>query len=84
MALNKDILGTALFNYRQTFNNKTANDLITTHGNLDNARLEFAKGEAEIIIEHFKTYAVGIYQAASLTAGATAVTSIATPNIKIE
>lgn len=55
MALDKDILGTALYNVRSNFSNQSANDLITTYGSMEAARLAAAKAEADVIINHFKT-----------------------------
>ncbi len=85
MALNKDILGTALYNFRSGFNDKTIEEIELTFGNIETARLELAKGEAEIIIDHFKNNAEGEYQAGTLIAGANAVTRVGTTaNIKLK
>ena len=54
MPLSKDILGTDLYNVRNTFSNKTEQDLIATYGSIENARLAACKAEAEAIINHFK------------------------------
>lgn len=54
MPLNKDTLGTALYNCRAIFSNKTKDELETTYGSIENARLEACKAEAEVIINHFK------------------------------
>jgi hypothetical protein len=51
MALNKDLLGTALFNMAQDFNNKDFE-------NIEQARLDFWKGVAKEIIDHIKSSAV--------------------------
>lgn len=76
MALNKDILGQALYDFRATFNNKTIEQLETDFGSLEAARLAEAKGEAEIIINHFKDNAEGEYQTGSLIAGPNPVTKV--------
>ena len=52
MALNKDVLGEALYNQSNLWNNKTAGDL----GDIEAARLNFWKAMAGEIIQHFKTY----------------------------
>lgn len=57
MALDKDILGIAIYNVRQQFVNRDINDLIGEFGDMDSARLAMAKAEAEAIIDHFKNYA---------------------------
>ena len=85
MALDKDILGQALYDYRTAFNNKTVDQLSATYGNIEAARLACAKGEAEIFINHFKNNAEGEYQAATLTAGNIAVTRVGiSANIKLK
>lgn len=50
MALNKDILGTALYNKASNFNDKSID-------NIDQARRDFWKAMAEEIINHIKTNA---------------------------
>jgi hypothetical protein len=76
MALNKDILGQALYDMRnQFFNNKTTQELVGIYGSLENARLAACKKEAEIFINHFKNNAV--IPGSGLVAGATAVTGAA-------
>lgn len=54
MALNKDILGVALYDGFVSFNNKN----IEQTGNLEDARLAFCKVMADEIIKHLKTAAV--------------------------
>ena len=54
MALNKDVLGTALYNQANQWNEKTADEL----GDLENTRLEFWKAMADVIIQHIKTSAI--------------------------
>ncbi len=49
MALNKDTLGTALYNRANYYNEVNIADL-------EAARLAFWKGVADEIINHFKTY----------------------------
>lgn len=58
MALSKDILGTALYNARNAFDDKTLDELIATYGSLNGVRLAMAKADAEEIINHFKANAV--------------------------
>lgn len=85
MALNKDTLGTELYNVRAGFNDKTLDELIDQYGNLEAARLAMAKAEAEVIINHFKNNAEGEYQTGSLVAGANPVTKVpATIAVKIK
>jgi hypothetical protein len=78
MALDKDILGLAIYNVRNSFSNKTVAQLEAAHGTLEGARLECAKQEAEAIINHFKATVVHV-PGAGLTApngpvGGTSVT----------
>ena len=54
MALDKDILGQAMYNAFNDFNNKDINTL----GNIEDVRLSFCKTMANVIITHFKTNAV--------------------------
>lgn len=54
MALNKDVLGLALKNARDAFNDMDNDSIIATYGSLDAARLAMAKADAEEIINHFK------------------------------
>lgn len=51
MALNKDILGEALYNKAKEWNEKTAAEL----GDLETTRLNFWKAIAGEIITHFKS-----------------------------
>lgn len=82
MALNKDILGQALYDGRAQFNNKTLDELNMIYGTLEDIRLAMAKVDAEVIINHIKQYGEGKYQAGTLTAGPTAVTPVgATPTV---
>jgi hypothetical protein len=76
MALNKDILGQALYDFRVGFNSKTIEQLETEFGSLEAARLAMAKGEAEIFINHIKDNAEGEYQNGSLVAGPNPVTRV--------
>lgn len=76
MALNKDILGQDIYDVRAIYSNKTAQQLITTYGSMEAARLHAAKAEAEVIINHFKNNAEGKYQAATLQAGSNTVVPI--------
>ena len=76
MALDKEILGQALYDFRTAFNNKNIDDLIAEHGSMEAARLAFAKGEANVIIEHIKANAEGQYQNGTLVAGPSAVTKV--------
>lgn len=76
MALDKDILGQALYDFRTAFNNKNIDDLIAEYGTMEAARLAFAKGEANVIINHFKANAEGQYQTGTLTAGGQPVVKV--------
>jgi phage gp36-like protein len=58
MPLNKDILGLAIYTVRNNYSNKTAQQLINSHGSIEAARLQAATDEAEAIIDHFVTNAV--------------------------
>lgn len=58
MALDKDVLGLALYNIRNDFNNKQLNELLMMYTTLENARVAYAKKEAEVIINHFKNNAL--------------------------
>jgi hypothetical protein len=58
MALNKDILGTAINTVRVAFSSKTTPQLIAEYGSIANAQLAMAKAEAEQIILHFQASAV--------------------------
>ena len=77
MALNKDVLGAALYSRRNSFNDKTLDELIAEYGTLENLRLAICKADAEEIINHFKSAALITLNPAGLTAGATAVTGTA-------
>jgi hypothetical protein len=50
MALDKDILGQALYDDLSFFNNKNKDEI----GDIETARLNFCKQMAETIINHFK------------------------------
>jgi len=85
MALNKDILGEALHNARKVFSDKTINELINEYGSLDNVRKAQAIADADALIKHFQQHAEGKYQAGTLTAGGTGVTSVGVnPAIKLQ
>lgn len=58
MALNGDALGLLIYNERLVFSNKTADELITAYGDLETARLEAAKAEANVIVNYFKANTV--------------------------
>ena len=68
MALDKDILGTALHNARQTFANQSFDDLIAIYGTLDGIRLAASKADAQAIIDHFKANGVLTVPGAGLVA----------------
>ena len=57
MPLNSNVLGTAIYNVRLTFNNRTMDDLLNEYGSLEGVRLAEAKDEAAAIIDHFKNNA---------------------------
>lgn len=54
MALDKDILGQALYDAFNLYNNK---DIVAT-GDIEGARLAFCKTLANVVITHFKNAAV--------------------------
>lgn len=58
MALDKDILGQALYDVRAVWSNKTHQQLIATYGTMEAARLAACKAEADVIIIHIKTAGV--------------------------
>lgn len=68
MALNKDVLGLALYNKRVAFNDKTYDDLVQQYGTIEAARLAACEADAEAIIDHFKNNGVLIVPAAGLIA----------------
>ncbi len=55
MALNKDILGAAIYAVRKTYSSKTAPQLIAQYGSFEKAQLAMATDEADAIIKHFIT-----------------------------
>lgn len=63
MALNKDVLGTALYNAETQFNDKNPQQL----GDAEAARLAFWKIAADEIIKHFKT--AGVVNVTVVTTG---------------
>ncbi|HLO38375.1 MAG TPA: hypothetical protein VK173_07795 [Lacibacter sp.] len=79
MALDKDILGQALYDARVAFSNKNYDEIIATYGTMEAYRLAAAKADAEAFINHFKTYGEGRYIAGRLQAGA----NVVTPNAPI-
>lgn len=54
MPLSKTVLGLALKNARDAFNDMDMDTIISTYGSLDAARLAMAEADAEEIINHFK------------------------------
>jgi len=72
--LDKDILGQALYDVRAIYSNKTNDQLVTTYGTIEAARLHAAKAEANAIIEHIKSNMKLTVPGTGLTVGATAVT----------
>lgn len=52
--LNKDVLGTDLYDFAKEFNDKGPGDI----GDIEEARKAFWKGAAERIINHFKNAGV--------------------------
>lgn len=84
MPMNKDVLGTALYNVRKKYSDKTIDEIKDEFGSLDQARLAQAKEEADEIINHIKNEADGIYQSGSLVAGANPVNRVgSTITVKI-
>lgn len=53
MALNKDVLGMALYNRRVAFSDMDMDALVATYGSLEGARKAMAKADADEIIKHF-------------------------------
>lgn len=54
MALNKDILGLALYERANEINDKTPDEV----GNLEQARIDFWKAIADEVIKHIKTFGI--------------------------
>lgn len=77
MALDKDILGAALYSREQTYNDQAPDVL----GDLAAARLDFWKAMADEIINHFKTYGQLATTGKGLTAGSNAVIGTSATNI---
>lgn len=75
MALDKDILGTALYNTAQNWNDQQFADINVS-------RQAFWKAIAEVIINHFKVNGVVVVPGTGLTAGADPVTGIANGTIE--
>jgi hypothetical protein len=84
MALNKDTLGQALYDTRLEWLNRDIDSVLQEYGTLEAARLAMCKAEAEVIINHIKNNADGVYQTGTLVAGANAVTPTAPVAIKIQ
>jgi hypothetical protein len=79
MALNKDILGAAIYNARASFCNKDYDTLLADYGNNEEAmRLAICKAEAEAIINHFTANAVLTVPGTGLAAPNGAVTGSST------
>lgn len=80
MALSKDILGQDLYDKRSDFTNKTKDELETTYGSIEAARLAACKAEAQAIIDHFKNNIQLIIPAVGLVSAAPGapVTGVAT------
>ena len=77
MALDKDILGTNLYNRSKDFNDVDIDPAL-----LEQKRLEWWKAVAEEIVNHFKNNGTVAVPGLGLTAGATAVTGQATGTIQ--
>lgn len=75
--MDADVLGVALFNAREAFNNKTRDELISEHGDLAGVRLAACKADAEAIINHIKEAGV-VLPGLTLTAGPYPVTGTGT------
>lgn len=76
MPLSKDVLGLALYNRRNSFCDKTLQQLIDVHGSFEAAKLAMAKADAEEIINHFKANSLIQIPGTGLIAGGGAVTGI--------
>jgi len=74
MALDNSILGEAIYEARSIFTNQTYDELITTYGSLEAARLAICKAEAAAIISHFQTSGELHVPALGFMAGTVAVT----------
>ena len=81
MALDKDILGLALYNRREDFCNKTMQELIDEYGSFEGAKMAMAKADAEEIINHLKNQAVITLNPTGLSAGPNPVTGSAQSQI---
>lgn len=58
MALNKDVLGLALYNSRKLFDDMTIEEIEAQYGSIEGARLAACIGDAEAIINHIKAAAL--------------------------
>lgn len=58
MALNKEILGLAIYAVRKKYSAKTVPQLVAQYGTLEKAQLALATNEADAIIKHFTTLGV--------------------------
>ena len=75
MPLNKDTLGTAIYNARAVFLNKDYATLLADYGNNEEVmRLAICKAEAEAIINHFKANAKLTVPGLGLAVGSNPVT----------
>ena len=77
MALNKDILGLAIYTALEDYNNKPPDDI----ADMEAFRLAACKVIAHEVIEHFKANAVITLAPLGLVAGVTAVTGTATSTL---
>ena len=73
MPLDNNTLGAALYAVRNSFSNLTIDQIISTYGSLEDARLNQAKQEAAVIIDHFKANIILTIPGTGLVAGSVPV-----------
>lgn len=72
--LDKDVLGQALYEARNQFDNLSNDAIIAQFGSLEDFRLAVCKSDAKVIIEHFTANAKLTIPGLGLVAGTNAVT----------
>ncbi len=75
MALNKEILGLAIYAVRKEYSAKTVPQLVAQYGSLEKAQIAMATDEADAIIKHFTT--LGVVNVVVETTVATTGTALA-------
>lgn len=81
MAMDKDILGNALYAVRQSFSDKSMDDLIAQYGTIEAIRVAACIQEADVIINHLKNYGE-INVTVQTTGTATAQSGVGTGTIE--